>query len=84
MHIYYSKGDDSMAAITKINSAVVIKYQDGVNEKGEDIIRSKKFSNLKLTASEDGIYNTAREMEKLLGKPLTEIIKTDNSDITNA
>jgi hypothetical protein len=36
----------------QVNSALTIKCKDGVNSKGVDIIKTKKFSNIKLTADD--------------------------------
>ncbi|MBA5850046.1 DUF1659 domain-containing protein [Clostridium sp. cel8] len=70
------------AKSTKLQSSLVLKYQDGVDDSGNDIIKSQRFSKIKLTASDEEIYNTALEVEKLIGKPLGEIIKVDENDIT--
>ncbi|MBP2032229.1 hypothetical protein J2Z42_000894 [Clostridium algifaecis] len=72
------------AKSNKLQTSVTIKYKDGVNESGKDVIKLQKFSKVKVTASDDSIYNTAKEIEKLLGKSLVELIKTDENDITNA
>lgn len=70
------------AQSTKLETSLVLKYQDGVDEEGKDIVRSQKFSKVKVTATDDEIYNTSMEIEKLLGKTLDEIIKIDQNNIT--
>jgi hypothetical protein len=77
------KGDDSMAAqSTKLQTSLVIKYQDGVDEDGKDVVKSQKFSKVKVMATDDEIYNTSMEIGKLIGKTLDEIIKIDQNNIT--
>jgi hypothetical protein len=79
------KGDDKMAAkATKLQTALVLKYVDGVDESGKEVIKNQRFSKVKVTATEQNLYDVAREIEKLLDKSLTELIREDQSGITNA
>lgn len=71
------------AKSNKLQTSVTIKYKDGVNDSGKDVIKLQKFSKVKVTATDDSIYNTAKEIEKLLGKTLIELIKIDENDVTN-
>jgi 23S rRNA maturation mini-RNase III len=82
VYILSERSDKMAAKSTKLQSSLVLKYQDGVDDSGNDIIKSQRFSKIKLTASDEEIYNTALEVEKLIGKPLGEIIKVDENDIT--
>lgn len=70
------------AQSTKLQTSLVLKYQDGVDQDGKDIMKSQKFSKVKVTASDEAIYNTSKEIEKLIGKTLDEIIKIDQNNIT--
>lgn len=70
------------AQSTKLQTSLVIKYQDGVDEEGKDVVKSQKFSKVKVTATDDEIYNTSMEIGKLIGKTLDEIIKIDQNNIT--
>ncbi|WP_446898611.1 DUF1659 domain-containing protein [Clostridium sp. LBM24168] len=70
------------AQSTKLQTSLLLKYKDGVDEEGKDIVRSQKFSKVKVTATDDEIYNTSMEIEKLIGKPLHEITKIDQNNIT--
>lgn len=81
--MYYVKGDDIVAAqSTKMQTALVLKYKDGVDGEGKDIIKSQKFSNVKTSATDDQIYGTALEVQKLTGKDMDEIVKIDQNSIT--
>jgi|GEM_PF-2975414 Protein of unknown function (DUF1659). len=74
-----------MAAIaTKLSSTLVLKCIDGVDAKGNDIIKSQRFAKVKTTAVEQDLLDVSVEMEKLLGKTLNEVVREDQSGITNA
>jgi len=74
-----------MAAIaTKLQTTLLVKYEDGVDAEGKEIIKSQRFSKIKTTATEQDILDLALEIEKLLGKTLNEVIREDQSGITNA
>lgn len=71
------------ATATKLSSTLVLKYIDGVDAEGKDIIKSQRFSKVKVTATEQDLLDMALEMEKLLGKALNEVVREDQSGITN-
>lgn len=70
------------AKATKLSSSLVLKYIDGVDEKGKEISKSQRFAKVKTTSTEQDILDVALEMEKLLGKTLNEIVREDQSGIT--
>lgn len=72
------------ATASKLQTTLVLKYKDGVDQKGKEIIKSQRFSKVKTTASDQNIYDVSVEIEKLLGKTLDEIVKEDQSSIMNA
>lgn len=72
------------ATATKLQTALVLKYKDGVDEKGKEIIKKQRFSKMKTTATEQNIYDVSIEIGKLLGKTLDEVIREDQSGIMNA
>ncbi|KAA8671565.1 DUF1659 domain-containing protein [Clostridium sp. MT-14] len=72
------------AKTTLLNTSVILKYKDGLDEEGKDIIKRQTFSNIKIDAAVQDIYDVAGEIEKLLGKTLEELIRQDESGITNA
>jgi 23S rRNA maturation mini-RNase III len=79
------KGVDSMAAVsTRLQSSLVLKYVDGVDEKGKEIIKSQRFSKVKTNAADQDLYDVALKVEDLLGKTLNELIREDENSITNA
>ncbi len=72
------------ATATKLQTALVIKYKDGVDASGKEIIKSQRFSKVKTTATEQDIYDVSIEVGKLLGKTLDEVVREDQSGIMNA
>jgi hypothetical protein len=72
------------ATATKLQTGLVLKYKDGVDEKGKEIIKKQRFSKVKTTALDQDIYDVSLEIGKLLGKILDEVIKEDQSGIMNA
>lgn len=72
------------AIVTKLSSTLVLKYNDGVDAEGKDIIKSQRFSKVKTTAVEQDMLDVSLEIEKLLGKTLNEVVREDQSGITNA
>lgn len=71
------------ATATKLQTTLVLKYVDGVDANGKEVIKNQRFSKVKVTATEQSLYDVAGEFEKLLGKPLNELIREDQSGITN-
>ncbi|PRR85668.1 DUF1659 domain-containing protein [Clostridium luticellarii] len=69
---------------TLLQTSVILKYKDGLDENGKEIIKRQTFSNVKIDAAVQDIYDVALEIEKLLGKTLDELVKQDQSGITNA
>lgn len=68
---------------TLLETSIVLSYKDGVDEQGKDIVKKQNFSNVKITAPVQDIYDVAKEVEKLLGKTIDEIVRQDHSSITN-
>jgi hypothetical protein len=71
------------AKATKLQTTLLVKYKDGVDAKGKEIIKNMRFSKVKTTATEQDILDVALEIEKILGKTLDEIIREDQSGITS-
>lgn len=65
----------------KSGSSLVIQFKQGVNKKGENIIKAQKFSNVKPAASDQDIYDVARAFETLMVEPLVEIFRNDENSL---
>lgn len=69
---------------THVKSALTLKYKDGIDKNGKDVIKSKKFSNVKLTAEDQGLYDVATAFNPLMKYPIQEIVRSDDSTLINA
>jgi hypothetical protein len=69
---------------TLYNSALTIKYKEGVDSTGKDIIKAKKYSNVKVSAIAQEIYDTAQALGPLMKYPINEILRSDDSTLVNA
>ena len=70
------------AKATKLQTTLLVKYADGVDAKGNEIIKNMRFSKVKTTATEQNLLDVALEIEKILGVTLDEVIREDQSGIT--
>jgi len=60
-----------------------MKYKEGVDVNGKDIIKSKKFSNIKVTATAQNIFDTAAAFGPLMKYPVLETLRSDDNLLTN-
>lgn len=73
-----------MAAISsKSQTSVLLKYKTGIDQYGKDVFKNQKFSNVKTTALDQDIYDTATSIGTLLSYPVSAIEKDDLSTIIN-
>lgn len=68
---------------TTVQSTVSLKFKTGVDAKGKDVLKSQKFSNVKVTASNDDIYTVGTSLGTLLMYPVTDVIRDDSNQIIN-
>lgn len=64
-------------------SALTLKYKEGVDEAGKDIIKAKKFANVKTNAVDSDIYSVANALKPLMKYPVLDIIRTDENILIN-
>lgn len=65
----------------KLKSTLVIQCIMGVDKDGKDIIKNQRFNNIKVTATDDNIYNVGNLLEKLLSVPVVAVLKEDKTKI---
>ncbi|MFV0358087.1 MAG: DUF1659 domain-containing protein [Bacteroides thetaiotaomicron] len=72
-------------AITKENlsSKLSIRSNYGTVD-GKDIIKSRTYSNLKATAADQDIYDTAVAISAIQDKPLQEVVRVETSILIEA
>ena len=73
-----------MAVIsTQIKSALTLRYKNGIDASGKDIIKTKKFSNIKLTAADQGLLDVAAALTPLMKYPIVEVVRSNDSVLIN-
>lgn len=65
-------------------TSMTLRYKDGIDLTGKDIVKSKKFSNIKVTANNQSIFDTAEALAPLLNYELIDILRSDDSILVNA
>lgn len=69
---------------TLTQSSVTLKYKYGVDLTGKDVIKGKKFSNIKVTADNQSIYDTTNALATLMKYEITDILRNDDSVLVSA
>lgn len=72
------------AKLIPVGKSLVLRLVVGRDAKGKDIVKGVSFKGLKIDATEQNIYDTAREIEKILSSPLTEVEVVSKSDLIGA
>lgn len=65
----------------KLKSTLVIQYVDGVDKEGKDIIKSQRFNNVKVSATDENIYDVGNILGSLLTVPIVGVLKEDKAKI---
>ncbi len=63
------------------DSKLRLKLDDGVNENGNQVLKSKTLSGVKATAVDEDIYNVAVSLSSLQTKPLVSVKRIDEVDL---
>jgi hypothetical protein len=66
-----------------VKSALTLKYKEGVDLSGNDIIKAKKFSNVKTDAVDADIYALAVALSPLMKYPVMDIVRSDENILIN-
>ena len=69
---------------TQIKSALSLRYKEGVDANGKDIIKTKKFSNIKIVADNQGLLDVATALSPLMKYPIVEILRSNDNVLVNA
>jgi hypothetical protein len=68
---------------TLIKSTLTLRYKEGIDSNGKDIIKTKKFSNIKVTAADEKILNVAAAFSPLMKYPVLESLRSNDNSLTN-
>ncbi|MEL7597447.1 MAG: DUF1659 domain-containing protein [Clostridiaceae bacterium] len=73
-----------MANSTVVKTSIALRYVDGQDEKGKDILKKQSFNKVNIAATADQLYNVANAMATLLVAGSADIFKEEESVVTNA
>jgi len=68
---------------TLAKSALSLKYKEGVDVNGKYIIKTKKFSNVKVTAADQDIFDISDAFTSLMLYPVSEVLRSDDCVLAN-
>lgn len=66
-----------------VKSALTLRYKEGVDESGKDIIKAKKLSNIKTAALDEDVYAVAFTFKNLMKYPVAEMLRNNDSALIN-
>jgi hypothetical protein len=73
-----------MAVISNLSKTTLsLKYKEGLDEKGKDILKFKRFSNVKVFAADQDIYDVSAALSPLMKYPFEEVVRTDDNVLIN-
>jgi hypothetical protein len=74
-----------MAATKTLKSkTLAIEVQTGVDKAGDPQYTKKSFSGVKLAATDDAVYNTAKAIKAVMGKSTRDIYLNEVEVLANA
>lgn len=68
---------------TLVNTAMSIRFKDGIDAAGNDIVKAKKYSNVKVTALDEDILFIGTTLGSLMKNEVLEIARSNESIIVN-
>lgn len=68
---------------TLVNTGMSIKYKAGIDALGNDVVKAKRFSNVKVTAADENILLIATTLGTLMKDEVLEIVRSNDSLIVN-
>jgi hypothetical protein len=69
---------------TLVDSSLNIIYKAGIDEAGRDVIKAKKYSNIKVTAAAENLLSVGTAIGNLMKYQLVEVQRSDDSVLLNA
>lgn len=63
--------------VTKLKSDLVMRVITGQDEAGNDVLRTKTFSKVKVDAVDQDVFDIAKAIEGVLADPVFEVKRVD-------
>ncbi|MFO1444905.1 DUF1659 domain-containing protein [Bacillus sp. Bva_UNVM-123] len=70
-----------MAEVLLLDTKLRLRFETGMNEKGEPIYKTKTYGNIKKEATAEQLLQFAQAVASLCHDPLSAIVRNDSSDI---
>lgn len=67
-----------------LDKSLVIKYSIGKDEKGNDIFKKQRFSNINLGTGDDAIFEVAKAIEGIIDSNQVYLIKEESNLLMNS
>jgi hypothetical protein len=67
-----------------VNSSLNLRYKNGIDEAGRDVIKTKKYSNIKVSASAEDLLFIGTALGNLMKNELVEVQRSDDSVLVSA
>jgi hypothetical protein len=77
-------GKDMAVQSILVNSAMNIRYKGGIAPDGSDLIKGKKYSNIKATAAAEDLLFIGTAIGNLMKYELVEVQRNDDSVLVTA
>lgn len=68
---------------TLVNTGMSIRYKAGIDAQGNDIVKGKKFANVKVTAADEDLLFVGTTIGTLMKDEVLEIVRSNESLIVN-
>lgn len=60
-----------------------MRYQQGVNNNGDPVFVNRIFSKIKVTATDQDIYDVAAALNSLQNSPMLAVYRVDDAELVN-
>ncbi|KAB2336551.1 DUF1659 domain-containing protein [Cytobacillus depressus] len=70
-----------MAQALMIDTKLRLRFETGLNDKGEPIFKTKTLGNVKNTATADQLHQAAQAIASLSNDLLASVVRNDSFDI---
>ncbi|GAB6179386.1 DUF1659 domain-containing protein [Desulfotomaculum defluvii] len=60
-----------------------MRYQQGVNSNGDPVFVNRTFSKIKVTATDQDIYDVALALNSLQNSPMLAVYRVDDAELIN-
>lgn len=67
----------------KLSTVLQIKVNEGTDDQGNDLIATKSYRNIKVTAEDQNMYDLSQVIGSLMSTPVVSVIRADSAELIN-